>query len=312
MEMIQLGSTGLKVTTAGLGTGGHSKAGYYKYGPAHAANIVRTAYENGVNFFDSATAYGTESAIGNGLDGIVRDHYVLSTKFFYMNKDGSFRTADNLMADLEASLRTLRTDYIDVYHIHGVMPQDYDHVRDVFVPALQKARQQGKIRYTGITERFREDPAHQMLKKVLSEVLFDVVMVGYNLLNPSAVKTVLPLTQKNGVGTLCMFAVREAMSKPEALRKNIAHIIECGQAGGNITPHEDLSFLVQEGGAETIMEAAYRFCRHTPGIDVVLTGTGGAGHLKENLRSLEKPPLPQGILEKLEAMFGGVDCVSGE
>jgi aryl-alcohol dehydrogenase-like predicted oxidoreductase len=60
------------------------------------------------------------------------------------------------------------------------------------------------------------------------------------------------------------------------------------------------------------MDAAYRFCRHTPGIDVVLTGTGSREHLLENLASIEKPPLPPHILEQIEALFGRVDCVSGQ
>ena len=60
------------------------------------------------------------------------------------------------------------------------------------------------------------------------------------------------------------------------------------------------------------MEAAYRFCRHTPGIGVVLTGTGEKAHLMDNLRSLEEPKLPQNVLDRLAALFGGVDCVSGQ
>jgi aryl-alcohol dehydrogenase-like predicted oxidoreductase len=60
------------------------------------------------------------------------------------------------------------------------------------------------------------------------------------------------------------------------------------------------------------MEAAYRFCRHTPGIGVVLTGTSSAAHLKDNLASIQRGPLDTGILEKLETLFGRVDCVSGQ
>jgi aryl-alcohol dehydrogenase-like predicted oxidoreductase len=60
METITLGRTGLKATVAGLGCGGFSRIGFGKYGLDHAAGIVRTAYDNGVNFFYTATVYGTQ------------------------------------------------------------------------------------------------------------------------------------------------------------------------------------------------------------------------------------------------------------
>jgi L-galactose dehydrogenase len=75
---------------------------------------------------------------------------------------------------------------------------------------------------------------------------------------------------------------------------------------------EDLSFLVKNGVAGSIMEAAYRFCRHSAGIDVVLTGTGNKAHLLDNLASIEGPKLPDEILQRLQALFGSVDSVSGQ
>jgi aryl-alcohol dehydrogenase-like predicted oxidoreductase len=65
-----------------------------------------------------------------------------------------------------------------------------------------------------------------------------------------------------------------------------------------------LSFLVHEGGAESITDAAYRFARHTPGIDVVLFGTGSVAHLEANVASLLRPPLPEADVAKLHDLFG--------
>ena len=65
-----------------------------------------------------------------------------------------------------------------------------------------------------------------------------------------------------------------------------------------------LGFLIHEQGAHTITEAAYRFARHEPGVDVVLFGTGDAGHLRANIASLLKPPLPEADHAKLDALFG--------
>ncbi|MFP3043554.1 aldo/keto reductase [Treponema primitia] len=308
MHSITLGRTGLKATIAGLGCGGHSRIGLNLYGLDHAAGIVRAAYDEGVNFFDTATVYGTQGAVGKGLEGIPRDTYILSTKFPYKDK-----TADDMVKTLEESLRELKTDYVDLYHLHGVLPADYPRVRDTFVPVMQKLKKEGKIRFPGITELFDTDTGHEMVQVSLKEDLFDVIMVGYNLLNPSAVERVLPLSLEKNVGVLCMFAVRKALHDPEQLAKDVRKILETGQADPSLVkPENTLDFLTQKGIAASIPDAAYRFCRHTKGIDIVLTGTGSADHLRQNLRSIQAPPLPAEALEQLRSMFGRVDCISGQ
>lgn len=308
MQTITLGRTGLKPTIAGLGCGGHSQIGLRFYGEDHAAGIVRAAYGEGVNFFDTATVYGTQGAVGKGLEGIPRDSYILSTKFPYQDK-----TADDMVKTLEESLRELRTDYVDIYHIHGVLPADYPRVRDTFVPVMQKLKKEGKIRFPGITEIFGSDTGHEMLQVSLKEDLFDVIMTGYNLLNPSAAERVLPLTLEKNVGVLCMFAVRKALHNPEQLARDVQKILEAGQADPSLVkPENTLEFLTQKNIAASIPDAAYRFCRYTRGIDIVLTGTSSADHLRQNLRSIQAPPLPAEVMEQLRGMFGRVDCISGQ
>ncbi len=61
----------------------------------------------------------------------------------------------------------------------------------------------------------------------------------------------------------------------------------------------------------TLPEAAYRYCRHTPGVHVVLTGTGNPDHLRENIAAIMKPALPQPVLDKLAALFGKLDFLTG-
>jgi len=308
MQTVTLGRTGLKATVAGLGCGGFSRIGLPVYGLDHAAGIVRAAWDGGVNFFDTATAYGTQEAVAKGLAGIRRTDYILSTKFPYKNKGPG-----DLLKTLDESLRELKTDYVDIYHIHGVLPEDYKTVRDTLVPALQTAKQAGKIRFLGITEAFGTETSHRMLKEALPDDLFDVIMVGYNLLNPSAAAWVLPTAAAKKLGVLCMFAVRKALSNQAQLEADIARILEQGQADpALVKPKTTLDFLVKEGFSASITEAAYRFCRHSPGIGVVLTGTGNAAHLASNLEAIQGPALPPEALAKLRAMFGRVDCVSGQ
>jgi L-galactose dehydrogenase len=68
--------------------------------------------------------------------------------------------------------------------------------------------------------------------------------------------------------------------------------------------NDPLGFLIREGGATNMTEAAYRYARHEPGVDVVLFGTGDAGHLRANVASLLKPPLPEADRAKLASLFG--------
>jgi L-galactose dehydrogenase len=79
---------------------------------------------------------------------------------------------------------------------------------------------------------------------------------------------------------------------------------------GAVNADDPLGFLLKEGSAATLPEAAYRFCRHEPAVDVVLTGTGNPEHLKANIQAILKPPLPQSALQRLEELFGRLDSLT--
>jgi len=318
MKTVTLGRTGIVTTVAGLGCGGFSRLGLEKYGEAHAADIVRRAYDSGVRFFDTATAYGTEPAVGIGLTGLARDSYALSTKFPIWDEDWQVDYTNRFAKTLDESLLALKTDYIDVYNIHGVSPKAYPAVKELLVPEMLKAQAAGKIRFLGITEGFGGDNAHKMLDVALDDDIFDVIMVGYNLMNPSGAKTILPRAIKQNVGVQCMFAVRHALHNKAQMVIDIQKILDNNQGGPGLEAKESaLDFLTQAGPdgvpvAKTIMDAAYRFCAHTKGIHVVLTGTSSPSHLADNLASIEAEALPTDILDKLELLFGMSNCVSGQ
>jgi aryl-alcohol dehydrogenase-like predicted oxidoreductase len=313
VQYTTLGRTGLKVSVAGLGCGGPSRLGLRK--DAQSANsavaLVRQAIDLGVNFLDTAQSYGTEPIVGKAITGIPRHELVISTKKTLPPCDHQ-EPENEVQRGLEQSLKLLGTDYIDVYHLHGVEPGDYDFAKNRLIPAMLKLRDQGKIRFIGVTEGFVPDPSHQMLRQSLKENLWDVVMVGFNLLNPSARKAVFPLTGEKRVGVLNMFAVRRALSQPERLKGIVSDLMAKGVLRRDaVNPDNPLDFVLQEGGAATLPEAAYRFCRHQAGVDVVLTGTGNPAHLKSNVESIMKPPLPEMVLCKLEEIFGGIDYLTG-
>ncbi len=307
MNYTQLGNTGLRVSVVGLGCGGPSRLGQ-RAGKStdHSVRLVRKALNLGVNFLDTAENYGTEEIVGAAIRGIPRDRVVLSTKKI-MPEPGDPDPAGTMRAGVEASLKRLGTDYVDVFHLHGVGDARYDFAANAMAPVLTELREAGKIRAVGITEEFPANPRHEMLQRGLHDSWWDVVMVGFNLLNPSARRSVLPLTLEKGVGTLVMFAVRRALSQPASLAKLLREM----EQRGLVEPGVNLEFLTGNGCAETLSEAAYRFCVHEPGADVVLTGTGDEGHLEANIAAALKPPLPREALERLEALFGDVDSVTG-
>jgi aryl-alcohol dehydrogenase-like predicted oxidoreductase len=313
MEYVNLGRTGLTASVAGLGCGGPSRLGLRKdaMSEKNAIALVRQAIELGVNFIDTAESYGTEAVVGKAIREVARSRVILSTKKT-LPDGGSPDPERELAAGLERSLERLGTEYVDIYHLHGLEPRDYPFARERLLPAMLRLREQGKIRFIGVTEAFVTDAAHAMLRESLGDDVWDIVMVGFNLLNPSARRTVFPVARQKGIGVLNMFAVRRALSQPERLNGIVADLIRKGAIdAGGINPREPLDFVLAEGGAATLPEAAYRFCRHEPGVDVVLFGTGNPAHLKANVEAILKPPLAGPALRKLEQLFGGLDYLTG-
>lgn len=312
MEYRALGRTGLQVSVMGLGCGGHSRLGLaHGKGEENAIAVVRRALDIGVNIIDTAESYGTEEAVGKGIAGRDRRKVVLCTKAG-VSAGGARRTAADLRVCLEASLRRLQTDYVDVYHLHGVILEEYDYAVAELVPEMMRMRDEGKIRFLGITERFAADPGHAMLQRALEDDWFDVVMVGFNMINQSASERVFSITAPRGIGTLCMFAVRRALSSPEAVRELVADLRHRGYITEDLDPDAPLSWTLLPNLGASLPDVAYRFCRQSPGLDVILSGTGDIAHLEENARSLHSPPLPPSLIARLQRVFGRVDCVSGD
>ena len=312
MQKVTLGRTGLEVGVAGLGCGGHSRLGMRTgHDEAHAVRIVEKALDLGIDFIDTARAYRTETAVGKAIRG-KRDQVVLSTKALFPRVDPA-SGAQDLRKSIEKSLRRLGTETIDIFHLHGVTPDQYDASVEVLLPELERQREAGKIRFLGITEYFNKDPSHQMLQRALQDDHFDVVMVGFSLLNPSARQSVFPATREHDVGTLIMFAVRKALSQPEALHGIVAKLLDDDRITADLIDTDDpLGFLASHPEVSSTIQAAYRYCRHQPGAHVVLTGTSSEEHLEENVASILAPALPEELLDRLHRIFGGVDHVTGE
>ena len=310
MDYTVLGRTGLKVSVAGLGSGGFSRLGLGTgKSKAEAVALVRQALDLGVNLLDTAAAYGTEEVVGEAIKTVRREDVVIATKAWIPRGEGR-RAAERAVASLEGSLRRLGTDYIDIFQLHGVSSDGYEQVRDVIAPALLKQRENGKLRHLGITEAASEDPEHEMLQRAVEDEMWDVVMVAFHMMHQNARTKVFPRTMANRIGTLLMFAVRNIFSQPERLSTALRELTARRELPRwlALAPNP-LGFLIHDGGAGNIVDAAYRFVRHEPGVDVVLFGTGDPDHLRANIASLLSPPLPMADSSTLTKLFGHLSGV---
>ncbi len=304
MERTEFGRTGLVVSVAGLGCGGHSRLGQGTGKTVReSVALVREALDLGVNLLDTAASYGTEAIVGEAIAGMPRDGIVLCTKAS-MRRGSKPLPADYVVASLEASLRTLRTDFIDVFQLHGVPPWAYDHAVGELVPALLKEKEKGKIRHLGITERAPHDHAHDMLARAVRDGVWGTVMLAFHMMHQNARGTILPETIGRGIGTLAMYAVRDVFSRPALLRDTLRALADAGDLPDWPAEEEPLPFLIRQGGASSLTDAAYRFARHEPGVDVVLFGTGSPEHLRANIASICKPPLSEPDRDRLTKLFG--------
>jgi aryl-alcohol dehydrogenase-like predicted oxidoreductase len=144
-----------------------------------------------------------------------------------------------------------------------------------------------------------------VLLRAINDGIWEVFMLAFHMMHQGARKALFPLTRENRIGTLAMFAVRSIFAKPERVVAALREAAAKGEVGKTLGESAaPLDFLLHPGGAADITEAAYRFARHEAGIDVVLFGTGDAAHLRTNVASLLKPPLPQADRDKLAALFG--------
>ena len=310
MDYTVLGKTGLKVSIMGLGGGGPSRVGKGTgKSKEESIALIRHALDSGINIIDTAELYRTEAIVGEAIKGYDRESIIISTK---KSVFGNI-SPKSMEKSFNKSLKSLGTDYIDIYHLHAVMPEDYEKVISITMPILQRWRDEGKVRFIGITERFDIDSQHIMLQKAVKDDYWDVMMVGFNILNQSARERVFPETVKKNIGTLIMFPVRLALSRSDRLKQVIDELVEKGELNtSDIDLNNPLGFLIHEQGAENLVDAAYRFCKFEPGVDVVLSGTGNIEHLKANIESFSRSSLPDDDVLKLKSIFQNVDSVSGQ
>jgi len=252
----KLGRTGLKVSVLGLG-GIPVRDREFD----DAVQVVQAALEHGLNFIDTARGYGdSEGKIGAAVaaTGMRRQVY-LATKT-------PERGAAGARADVERSLKELRTDYIDIYQLHGV--DEKEDLKQVLAPdgalaALKKAQQEGKIRFIGITGH---DP--KLLQDAILTGEFATVMVPVNILDRfifAAEERLLPVARDLDVGIIAMKPLAGGVIKEptQALRYTLSQAVDVvipgmgsvGEIRENVAVVKDFEALTEMELKELVREA---------------------------------------------------------
>lgn len=203
MKYRRLGRSGLKVSEVSLGS-------WLTYGAStekdKAVKTIETAYDLGINSFDTANVYATgesEKVVGEALGGYSRDSYVLATKVFWPMGEGPNDrglSRKHVFEQLHASLKRLNTDYVDIYYCHRYDPET---PVDETLRTIDDLVRQGKILYAGVSEW----TAQQIQEAVgtAEKYLLDRIVVNqpnYNMFHRYIEKEVIPVSEQHGIGQI--------------------------------------------------------------------------------------------------------------
>jgi len=210
-KQVELGKSGLYVNPIGLGTnavGGHNL--FPNLDNENGKNIVRTAIEHGINFLDTAYIYGPETSeqlIGEVVkESGKRGDIILATKGAHKLIDGKMEVDNSpafLKKTVEDSLRRLQTDYIDLFYIHF---PDEATPKDEAVGALQRLKEEGKIRAIGVSNFSLEQ-----LKEGNKDGYIDVLQSGYNLFNRQAEADLIPYVKEHQISFIPYFPLASGL-----------------------------------------------------------------------------------------------------
>lgn len=183
-----LGRTNIKISRVGFGG-----IPIQRITQDDTNKVIDELIKQGVNFIDSARGYTiSEEYIGNAING-KRDNFILATK-------SMSRTYDEMIKDVDISLRNLRTDYIDLYQLHNVKIDEYDNIfnDDMAYKALLDCKNQGKIKNIGITSHNVET-----IKKAVYSNKFDTIQFPYNIVEDQA-DEIFKEANKRNIGVIVM------------------------------------------------------------------------------------------------------------
>lgn len=319
MKQRRLGRTGLSVSELGLG---HSFVA--ANGKGTVIEAVHRAIDLGINYFDVAPYYSDgvdEQYLGEALVGR-RDRAVVATKVGYSHDPAHHRSAASLMAQLDQSLRSLRTDHVDVIQLHEadfrrwwspdpITPEEawngqaeiirdaetYDFAGAPVAEFLHRARQSGKARFVGVTGK---DP--RQLARVIHALDVDTAMIAHQF-NPvmrAGSALLFPATTERDVGVLvAAVLMRGALAAPKHKWRS-----DAPPSWMDPTFHRAYFAYVDVAEREGLpmAELTLRWVLSEPRLSSVVVGFKTAQDVEANVRAASLPPLPAPLRKEIEAL----------
>lgn len=307
MNYRRLGRTGLQVSELSYGAARGATEN-----PTQFIATIHACFDAGINFVDTAADYedgDSETVLGEALKG--HDDVIVETKYRPYDAWGPSAnyTGDpaTLVATAERSLKRLKRDRLDILLGHGIRTlESLDRfMNDGCYEAMVKLREQGKVRFIGISELSEGDGTHEILQRAVPSDAFDVVMLTVNVLLQTAIDLVLPLCEKHDVGTVVMMPLNQAstqsglVSLPAALECVRRHL-ENGNLPREARYSDPQLFSFLE--PYSIPAASLRFVL-AQAISTCCVGMRTEARLEENLKTLEPPYLDAERLAKLRELF---------
>lgn len=320
MEYRRLGKSGLKVSTLSLGSWVTFQT---QVDLALAEEMMKTAYDAGVNFFDNAEAYAngaSEEIMGDALKklGWTRDTFTVSSKVFWGGQLPTQRglSRKHITDACHAALRRLKVDYLDLYFCHR---PDEDTPIEETVRAMDALIQQGKILYWGTSEW----SAQQIMEAYSVARQYGLTpptmeQPEYNMFNRQKVESdYRRLYTEIGLGTTIwsplasgLLTGKYSQGIPEDSRMNLPGYgwlkrmvdSEAGQA--KIKQAVELQTIANEIGF-SLTNMSLAWCAANPNVSTVILGASKMSQLTENLKALEVvPALTPGIMDKIDSILG--------
>jgi aryl-alcohol dehydrogenase-like predicted oxidoreductase len=302
MQYRTLGRTGIKVSPYALGT--LMFATTMGNTPEDSARIIHKALDTGINFLDTADAYGdSEEIVGKALEGR-RDDVVLATKFGRpTGQDPNHQGASRrwIVTAVENSLRRLRTDHIDLYQLHRADPGT---TIDETLAALDDLLRSGKVRAIGASQTPASDLVEaQWVASRRGLTAFHTEQLAYSLLNRGIEREILPTLQRFGMGTLVwgplgqgLLTGRVRRGEPNDLRR--AGLVRHLTDEHRLDVVEQLIPLAEEAGLP-MTHLAMAFTITHPGVTSALLGARTMQHLDDLLAGLDVT-LTDDVLDRID------------
>ncbi|AWH75139.1 hypothetical protein DCS32_13495 [Dokdonia sp. Dokd-P16] len=298
MELKQLGSTDLKISKLGLGIGGI--LGMKAFNEDQASKVLHEAYNKGINFFDTGSAYSfgnAEVRLGNLIKDVPRDKLVIATKGGTVHVKGNTYKKDysrkQLTESLETSLRKLNLEYIDLFQLHS--PQ-IKHLTDDVFETLEIFKLQGKIRNIGVS------CDGKVLDHVLNLDFFDTVMLTYNILEQEADNQIKKAAKKN-IGVLIKSPMAHGLYSNDIFKiRGLSDVWYLLRVLKNYRPqlfkgykYRYINSYPDWKGAEI----ALKFVTENQYVSAAMIGTTKTHHLNSNINVVQRE-INQEIIQKLK------------